>query len=149
VKPQPGIKKLWRCPKCLRQFERRGQTHSCRIFPLEQHFEGKLQSKLLYEKFKQAVIKQVGHFKTESLECCIHFVSTFTFAAVKIFKDKIRVDFSLSRKLKNKRIDQFLQMSANRYLYYMDIGAVDEIDEELIKWIKEAHDRKREQVKAV
>lgn len=149
VKAIPGIKKLWSCPKCGRQFEREGQAHSCRLFPIEQHFEGKQESKLLYEKFKQAVKKQVGSFKTESLECCIHFVSTFTFAAIKILKDKIRVDFSLRRKIKTKRPNQFLQMSANRYLYFIDIGVDDEIDVELIEWIKEAHDKKREQLKAV
>jgi hypothetical protein len=149
VKPIPGIKKLWSCPKCGRQFERRGQAHSCRLFPIEQHFEGKRQGELLYQNFKQAVKKRVSFFKVESLECCIHFVSASTFAAVKIFKEKIRVDFSLSRKLKNKRIDQFLQMSANRYLYFIDIGVDDEIDEELIEWIREAYEIKGEQLKAV
>ncbi len=85
---------------------------------------------------------QVGSFKIESLECCIHLVSTFTFAAVKIFKDKIRVDFSLSRKLKNKRITDTVQMSAHRYLYVVDIMNEDEIEEELMTWIREAHDKK-------
>ena len=84
---------------------------------------------MLYEKFKQAVKKQVGSFKIESLECCIHFVSTFTFAAVKIFKDKIWIDFSLSRKIKSKRISRHVQMSAHRYLYALDIFNEDEMDE--------------------
>lgn len=141
--------KLWKCPKCGRQFERRGQSHSCKSFPVEQHFKGKPGGKLLYEKFKRAVRSQLGSFKIESLECCIHFVSTFTFAAVKIFKDKIQVDFALSRKLKNKRFDRFLQMSSNRYLYYFDINHEDEIDDELLEWIKEAHNKKREEVNAV
>jgi hypothetical protein len=132
--------KLWKCPKCGRQFERKGQAHSCRHFPIEQHFEGKREGKLLYEKFKRAITKQVGSFKTESLECCIHFVSTFTFAAVKILKDKIRVDFTLTHKLKSNRIKQFLQISANRYLYQVDISTEDEIDEKLVNWIQEAHD---------
>ena len=131
--------KLWTCPKCGRQFDRTGQTHSCRPFPLEQHFEGKPSGKLLYEKFKQAVKKQVAPFRVESLECCIHFVSTFTFAAVKILRDKIRVDFSLDRKIKNKRIGKSIQMSAHRYLYVVDILNEDDIDKELMKWIKEAY----------
>jgi hypothetical protein len=142
MKPNPGIKKMWSCPKCGRQFKRRGQTHSCRQFSIKQHFESKPEGKLLYENFKRAVKKRVGAFKIESLECCIHFVSTFTFAAVKIFKDKIRVDFSLGRKINNKRINQFQQLSANRYLYFIDIGIADEIDEELIEWIQEAQDKK-------
>jgi hypothetical protein len=149
VKIKPDIVNLWQCPTCGRRFERQGQAHSCRAFSLEQHFKGKPGGKLLYDLFKKAVKKQLGVFKIESLECCIHFVSTFTFAGVKIFKDKIRVDFSLSRKLKSKRIDHLFQMSANRYLYAMDILKEADIDEELIGWIKEARDKKRANAAAV
>lgn len=149
VKTKAEITTLWTCPKCERRFARKGQAHSCRFFPLEQHFEGKPAGRLLYENFKRAVKKQVGSFKTESLECCIHFVSTFTFAAVKIFKDKICVDFSLSRKIKSKRIAKVVQMSAHRYLYVIDILNEDEIDEELMEWIQEAHDKKSKKTETV
>jgi hypothetical protein len=140
--------KLWSCPQCGRQFERKSQPHSCRPYLLAGHFKGKAAGRLLYEKLKKAVKNEMGSFKIESLACCIHFVSTFTFAAVKIFKDMIRVDFSLSRKIKSKRIGQFLQMSAHRYLYVVDIFNEDDIDEELLKWIREAYDKKREKVNA-
>jgi Domain of unknown function (DUF5655) len=142
VKTKYESLKLWKCPKCGRQFERRGQSHSCKPFPLEQHFVGKDTGNALYENFKRSVKKQVGSFKIESLECCIHFVSTFTFAAIKIFKDKIQIDFSLSRKIKSKRINWFVQMSTHRYLYYIDITKEDEIDKELMEWIQEAYDIK-------
>jgi hypothetical protein len=132
---------LWICPKCGRQFERKGQTHSCRSFPLEQHFNGKDIGKILYEKFQTAIENRLGSFKIESLECCIHFVTTSTFAAVKIFKDKIRVDFSLSQKMENERANLVTQMSAHRYLYSVEITDEDEIDGELIEWIWEAYNK--------
>jgi Domain of unknown function (DUF5655) len=137
-------KKLWTCPKCKRKFERKGQSHSCRPYPLAQHFENKPVGKLLYQKLKQAIKGELGNFKVESLECCIHFVSTFTFAAVKILKDKIRVDFSLSRKIKSNRITYFTPMSAHRFLYCIDVITEEDIDQELMDWIKEALDKKRE-----
>jgi Domain of unknown function (DUF5655) len=148
VKPKAD-KKLWKCPKCGRQFERQGQSHSCKPYDLELHFKDKPKGKLLYETLKRAIKKRAGTLKIESLECCIHFVSTYTFAAVKIFKDKIQVDFALSRKLKSKRFDRFLQLSANRYLYYFNINTEDEIDEQLLEWIQEANDKKRDPAKAV
>lgn len=61
----------------------------------------------------------------------------------------IRVDFSLSRKIKSKRIYQFVQMSAHRYLYVINILTEDEIDEELMEWIKEALDKKKEKAEIV
>jgi hypothetical protein len=133
---------LWKCPNCGRQFERQGQTHSCKPFPLKQHFIRKDAGKALYEKLRKAIRKQVGSFKIESLECCIHFVSTSTFAAVKIFKDKIQLDFSLSYQIKSKRIDGFVKMSAHRYLYYISLHSEDEIDEVLLNWVQEAYDLK-------
>jgi len=142
VKTKSEILKLWKCPKCGRQFERKNQSHSCKNYPLEQHFYRKEKGKMLYEKFRMAVKNQLGSFKIESLECCIHFVSTFTFAAIKIFKDKIRVDFSLDHKIENTQIKKYIQMSANRYLYYIDIISEDEIDGKLMEWIQEASNKK-------
>lgn len=131
---------LWACPKCGRQFERRGQSHSCRAFPLEQHFKGKPVGQFLYEKLKQAVEKQVGVFKIESLECCIHFVGTCTFLGVKIFRDKIQVDFSLNHPMESERAARFVRMSANRYYYHVNLKTEDEMDAELKQWVQEAHE---------
>lgn len=133
------VQKLWQCPQCGRQFARQGQSHSCRPFALEQHFAGKPRGTSLYEAFKQAVATQIGLFKIESLECCIHFVGTSTFVAIKIFKDKIRVDFSLNHQIDNPRIKKFIQMSAHRFLYYLDIAKVEELDDTLMAWVAEAY----------
>jgi Domain of unknown function (DUF5655) len=134
---------LWTCPKCKRTFERHGQSHSCRPFPLALHFENKPTGKVLYKKLRQVIKQAVGSYKVESLECCIHFVSTFTFAAVKIFKDKIRVDFSLNRNIKNNRFTHRTPMSAQRYLYCVNVVTQEDVDAELIEWVKEAHDKRR------
>jgi transposase-like protein len=130
--------KLWKCPRCGREFQRQNQSHSCKLYPLEKHFEGKTAGRLLYEQLKQAVSKQVGTFKILSLECCIHFDTSFTFAAVKIFKTKIQVHFRLHHKASSKRFKKEIQLSANSYLYYVDIGSNNEIDAGLLKWIGEA-----------
>ncbi|MBV6440945.1 MAG: hypothetical protein DYG98_16805 [Haliscomenobacteraceae bacterium CHB4] len=137
-----GTRQLWTCPNCGRQFERQRQSHSCRPFALEQHFIGKETGRLLYEALREALEKQIGSFKIESLECCIHFVRTSTFAAVKILKDKIRVDFALNRGIESERFHQSVQMSAHRYLYDIDIMKETEIDKELIEWIQEAYNKK-------
>jgi hypothetical protein len=39
-------RRLWTCPKCKHKFERQGQSHSCRAFPLAQHFENKPELKI-------------------------------------------------------------------------------------------------------
>ena len=146
MKPKAPGHNLWTCPTCGRQFERKGQSHSCRVYPLEKHFEHKPVGRVLYEVLRKAVKRRVGAFKIESLECCIHFVSTSTFVAVKIFKSKIQVDFSLADRIKGKRLKLAVQMSAHRYLYYVDIIREDEIDAELMGWIQMAYDIKKYKV---
>ena len=135
------ITALWECPKCGRQFEKRNQSHSCKQYPLEQHFIGKINGELLYKKLKLMLENTMDSFKIESLACCIHFVSTFTFAAVKVFKDKISIDFSLNHKVINKRIKQITPMSKNRFLHCIDVFTETEINAELVGWIREAHDK--------
>nr|WP_236676374.1 DUF5655 domain-containing protein [Chryseolinea lacunae] len=131
-------KDLWTCPTCGRKFQRRGQSHSCRLFQLQHHFDNKPDGKALYQKLRHTLKNTLGTYKVESLACCIHFVNTFAFAAVKVFKDKIRVEFTLNRKIRHNRITQIVSLSAHRYLYSVDVVTAADIDAELIAWIKEA-----------
>jgi Domain of unknown function (DUF5655) len=130
---------LWNCPRCGRRFVRQNQSHSCKPFPLEKHFEGKPVGKALYEKLKTAIRNRLGTFHIQSLECCIHFDHLITFAAVKIAKDKLTLEFSLDHKLNNKRCSKCVQLSAKRFLHYIPIVSADEIDDDLLGWVKEAY----------
>jgi hypothetical protein len=142
VRKTTDLKELWECPKCGRHFEKANQRHSCKLYPLENHFIEKSHGELLYKKLKSTLEETLGPFKIESLECCIHFVSTFTFAAVKVFNSKISIDFSLNHKVINPRIKEVTQLSKNRLLHCVDVFTEAEINEELVGWIREALDKK-------
>ena len=134
------MKELWTCPKCRRQFEKKNQVHSCNLYPLDKHFKGKEQvARPIYDKLTEQIEKKIGALKVESLPCCIHFVSTYTFGAVYALRNKIRVTFTLNHKVRNPRIKKFSQMSNTRYLYAVDLGSPDKIDKELISWLREAY----------
>lgn len=133
-------KEVWTCPKCGRQFARKGQAHSCKLFPLVNHFRGKPDSEILYRKLKRAVGDTIGPFKVESLQCCIHFVNRYTFAAIVILKNKIRIDFSLARKIRSSRIVKSGLLSASRYLYCVDVSNEREIDGTLLGWMKTSYE---------
>ena len=130
--------KLWTCPKCKRKFEKKGQTHSCTIYPVAKHLKGKEVGKMLYNALTTKMKKEIGRFRVESLPCCIHFVSTYTFAAVYALRDKIRIHFTLSHKLDSPRIGRFSHVSGKRYMYSIDIKDEKEMDKELMGWIKES-----------
>ncbi len=138
------MKNLWKCPKCKREFEKKNQVHSCTIYPLDKHFKGKEGiARPLYNKLKAKIKKEIGPLKVESLPCCIHFVSNYTFAAVYALRKKIRIHFTLDHKVESSKIDKWSRASTNRYLYSIDIENEKQIDKELISWLKQAYNLKR------
>lgn len=134
---------MWQCPKCKREFIKTNQSHSCVAFPLEKHFVGKEKAKELFDYLKQQIEKNIGPVKIESLPCCIHFVKETTFCACWAMKGKIRIDFSLDKEEMIDRAVKMTKLSANRFLYYIDIANKSKIDAELLNWIKESYNMNR------
>jgi hypothetical protein len=130
----------WTCPKCKRKFAKINQSHSCRVYPLSNHFKGKESSKELYDELIKKM-KSIGKFRVDSVQCCIHLVKEFAFLGVYIMKDKIRVSFYLNRKIESKRIFKSAQISKKRFSYLININSKEEIDKELINWIKESYEK--------
>jgi hypothetical protein len=137
--------KLWKCPKCKREFKKKNQQHSCVVFPLKNHLKDKELARGLFEYLKKQIEKKIGLVKIESLPCCIHLVSNYTFGAGWALKDRIRIDFRVDHKIKTKKLKiwKMIQMSPNRYLYYFEIYDKKEIGKELLEWIKEAYNLNR------
>jgi len=131
---------MWICPKCKREFAKTNQSHSCASYPLENHISGKgVKSKSLFDALIKSIENNIGPVKIESLHCCIHLVSNYTFSGVWISKDKIKLDFRITNKIEDPRISQMVKMSANRYLYYLEISDENEIDDKLISWLRDSY----------
>ncbi|MDD3773981.1 MAG: DUF5655 domain-containing protein [Patescibacteria group bacterium] len=130
---------MWQCPKCKREFARVNQSHSCVVFSLENHFRGKEQARKLFDFLITQIKNKIGPVKIESLPCCIHFVSSFSFGACWALKDRIRIDFRVDEKIKTKRSFKMKQISVNRYMYYFDIFDKKEINAEILGFIKTAY----------
>lgn len=61
---------MWTCPKCKREFSKTNQSHSCKVYPLENHFKGKEQvGKPLFDAFVEKVRQEVGPVKIDSPKC--------------------------------------------------------------------------------
>ncbi len=130
---------MWKCPKCNREFMKNKQSHSCVFFPIENHFKNKESSKILFTKLIKAIENRIGEVKIESLLCCIHLLSNYTFSGVWILKDRVRLDFRVDYKIESKRIVDKQNLSKNRNLYYLEIKDEKEIDNKLLNWIKDSY----------
>ncbi|MFH1598547.1 MAG: DUF5655 domain-containing protein [Patescibacteria group bacterium] len=132
--------KKWQCPKCKREFTNKNQMHSCVIFPVQEHFVGKTDiARPLYDHLLAKIKKKVGPIKIESLPCCIHLVSHYTFMCVYARKDRIRIHFAHDKRIGSKRIDKAAQVSGSKYMSSLDIYSKKEIDKELITWLKDSY----------
>ena len=130
---------MWKCPKCGREFNKEKQSHSCVVYPIKNHFKDKGKGKLLFELLVKKIEKEIGEVKIESLPCCIHLVSSYTFSGVWISNNKIRIDFRVDYQLKSKKVVKEVKLSKNRTIYYIDIEREEDIDKELLKWIKDSY----------
>ena len=107
------------------------------------HFEGKhSEVQNIYEKLIRSVSK-FGPVKIEPKKTSIHLGNRFGFAGVYTRQNYINLEIHLSHKLQSPRIAKVEQASTNRYHHTIRINSTNEVDNELIFWLKEAYDLKK------
>ncbi len=131
---------MWKCPKCKREFQKINQQHSCVNYPIENHFKGKEDvGKPLFEQFVKKIEENIGPVKIESLPCCIHLLSSYTFAGVWILQNKIRFDIRLDRNIDHPKITKKVKVSPNRVMFMYEIENEKDIDSEMIDQLRMAY----------
>lgn len=131
---------MWTCSTCGRIFKRKGQQHSCKKVSLEKHFENKELVKTLFDTLVERIIKKVGECKVVSIPCCIHLFGKYDFLAALPKKDRLEVRFALDRELKGSRVKTTVPISSKVYKNVLDISSLEEIDAELIGWLKKSYE---------
>jgi hypothetical protein len=74
-----------------------------------------------------------------SLPCCIHLAATDDFLAVLPKRDRLEIRFTLHRRLDSPRIRACSQTSRTSYKHSIDVSQVEDIDAELLGWLREAY----------
>lgn len=101
----------------------------------------------LYEKFEDRVLSEIEDVKIKVQKTQIsfsnkHMFACVSFAQVRKKKDRpdsyIVVTFGLAHKKESPRIDVATEPYPNRWTHHVLISEIDEIDDELMAWIKEA-----------
>ena len=112
-------------------------------------FDRKPAALLLYEAFRESVIARWPDTRIEAKKTQISFFNRYMFAAVSftpVRKAKDRPDpfltitFGLPFRMDSARIDVATEPYPNRWTHHVMIGTEEEIDDELLSWIKEAAD---------
>jgi len=101
----------------------------------------------LYERLEEKILSEIEHVTIKVQKTQISFFNKHMFACVSFARVRrkkdcpasyIVVTFGLGYKLESPRIDVATEPYPNRWTHHTLISEIDEIDDELIGWIKEA-----------
>lgn len=110
-------------------------------------FEGHQDALPLYELLEKKILEEIGHVRIKVQKSQISFYNKHLFACVSFLpvrrkKDRpdeyIVVTFGLNHRVDSSRIDVAVEPYPGRFTHHLLISCTEEIDDELVGWIKEA-----------
>jgi len=133
-------KPLWTCPKCRQKFVTKNLSHSCTQFTVDEFFKGKNpELKKLYYKYVKFV-KRCGPIFININKTRISFQGKMRFCGVSsVLKDELKIAFLLTKELDNPRITKIEFIPPVYYIHYLKISSENDLDTELLSWIKESY----------
>src|SRR5690349_12034402 len=131
---------MWTCPKCQRTFKRKDQQHSCVLISKDALFKKRPpELKTLYETIAKEVNK-LGPYREETVPPdVIYFKTVSTFLGVKVKSKHLEVEFFLDHHENNPAISQCLQTSKHRFAHVVPVDKMEDINLELLGWIKTSY----------
>jgi ribosomal protein L37AE/L43A len=131
---------MWTCPRCGREFRNSNQSHTCRLIDKEQLFAKRpAELKNIYIKIV-SIVKTVGEFREETVPPdMIFFKTVSTFLGVKVKRDHLEIEFFLDHLDNAPAVSKHLQTSSRRFVHLVPVDSVEEIDTQLINWIKDPY----------
>lgn len=133
---------MWECPKCQRSFKTKNQWHSCVIVNIDAIFLGKpnIIKELYNELLKNCI--HFGKIKIDTTLSCIYFMDKNRFLAIKPQKSGIIIEFILERSEEIFPVIKIVQISKNQFVHRLKLDSIEDINDQLIRWIKDAYDLK-------
>ena len=131
---------VWVCPECGRQFAKRNQGHECApAMDLEEYFAtGPPFERPIYEAI-MAGLADVGPIHVEPVSVGIFLKRARGFSELRPMTRWVAVSFTLQRTVRSHRIARKVYESgANRY-HVVNVRSADEVDEELLDWLRESY----------
>jgi len=102
-------------------------------------FEGKDENvQAIYTRLREA-LSALGPFQEEPKKTSIHLVRNAGFAGVHPRKSYLYLNLRTDYPIDNPRIAKTEQVSKNRFHNELKLNSPDEVDEELIGWLKDAY----------
>jgi Domain of unknown function (DUF5655) len=131
---------LWTCPKCGRRFVGRNMWHACGDFSVEKFLDSKGErARELFDRF-ESLIASCGPYEVAPAKTRVAFMGRVRFAGVSAISDRgMTIAFGLPRSLRSDRIRKIEQYGSGWYGHYLRITSPDQLDDELLGWLRESY----------
>ena len=114
--------------------------HMSEQFTLEHHFAGKAPVvRNIYDTLLSA-LHEFGDIIEEPKKSSIHLVNSSALAGIATRKSYLLLNIKSDHKIDSERIKKAEKISANRYHHEIKLERVDDIDQELIGWLRAAYE---------
>ena len=132
----------WVCPKCQRQFARKGQGHECSpAMTIEEYFStGPPFERPIFEAVMAGLDERVGPIHVEPVSVGIFLKRARGFSELRPMTKWVAVSFSLPRTLTSHRISRKVYDAGAAKWHVVNVRTADEVDDELLDWLAEAYD---------
>jgi len=129
---------MWICPECGRKFARNKQSHSCIEYNIEDLFIGKGEiARVLYQALLDRV-KEFGEIEVHAGKWGLTVRHLSTFLSVMIEKNHLTLVFISAEPIDEFPVYQNYPHTGSRFSNSVKIESADEIDDQLIRWLKQA-----------
>ena len=131
---------LWICPECGARLVTKNLWHSCGRFALEDLFANAAPGVLdLARKYVQ-LLCSLGDVQVLPQKTRLVCVARVRFAGLYPRKNGFRAAFALRRWVSSARIVGTADYGPKWRGHFVDIRSADDLDDELVAWLKESHD---------
>jgi len=130
------MKPLWKCPDCGHQFVTRNIWHSCVIYPLEKHFEGKSPEVIALYHHYVGLIEKFGPVTVEPKKTGISFLVRVRFAGAVLRKKWLEARLWLKHPVEHPRLRQVEKITARDFIHYFRIESVEDMDESFVSFLR-------------
>ncbi|MFL6205756.1 MAG: DUF5655 domain-containing protein [Acidimicrobiales bacterium] len=129
---------IWVCPKCQRQFARKGQGHECSpAMSLEEYFStGPPFERPIFEAVMAGLDDRVGPIHIEPVSVGIFLKRARSFCELRPMTRWVAVGFGMPRTLQSARVSRKVVDS----WHVVNVRGPDEVDEQLLDWLTEAYE---------
>ncbi len=130
----------WTCPKCNRSFVHTDQWHSCVKMSETDHLKKCNESALVLYDTLKGVCNEFGPYRIEAVKASIVFKKQSTFLDVKTRRNHINLEFALKEPYDDFPVTKVFKYSKNKYIHFVQIQELEDLDNQLIGWLKESYE---------